>query len=221
MNSPARVLIVDDHALFRDGLRAILQTVTDIELVGEASNGDEALYYAHNLQPDVILMDIKMEGMNGIEVTQQILSVLPDTHIIMLTMVEDSDSLFAAMAAGAKGYVLKGARREDVLRTIRAVIRGEVLFGDGVAGRITEFFRNLDTVQDIRPPTFPELTNRENEILMLMAQQSTNQEIARRLGITGKTVSNHISNIYNKLQVADRTQAIFKAREAGLGDEET
>jgi DNA-binding NarL/FixJ family response regulator len=166
-------------------------------------------------------MDIKMEGMNGIEVTRKILSELPDTHIIMLTMVEDSDSLFVAMTAGAKGYVLKGARRDDVLRTIRAVSHGEVLFSSGIANRLTDFFRNLDAPANHEPikSDFPELTKRENEILVLMAQQMSNTDIALRLGITGKTVSNHISNIFNKLQVADRTQAIHKAHESGLSSQ--
>ena len=218
--TPIRLLIVDDHTLFREGLQAIFLTVQDIQVVGEAASGREAIEQALQLQPDVILMDIQMNDLNGVEACKQILSALPDTGIIMLTMLEDSDSLFAAICAGARGYVLKGADKAEVLKTIRAVAQGDVLFGSDVANRITSLFRNLSNVQvrDQKPPLFPELTERESEVLNLIAQGLNNQEIAVRLGITAKTVSNHISNIFNKLQVADRAQAIIKARKAGLGN---
>jgi len=215
-----RVLIVDDHTLFREGLQAIFLVVQDIEIVGEAASGREAIKLAQELRPDVILMDIQMDDINGVEACKQILAVQPTTGIIMLTMLEDSDSLFAAICAGARGYVLKGADKAEVLKTIHAVAQGDVLFGSAVANRITSLFRNLSNVQATyrKLSVFPELTERESEILQLIAQGLNNQEITTRLEITAKTVSNHISNILNKLQVADRVQAIIKAQKAGLGN---
>ena len=220
MTTPIRVLLVDDHALFRDGLRAIFMAVTDIEVVGEAASGEEAVQQALELQPEVILMDIQMEGMNGIDACKRILAELPQTRIVMLTMLEDSDSLFAAMVVGAKSYVLKGARRADVLKTIRAVADGEVLFGAAIASRVSRFFQNMgepSPKQSPRSRVFPELTYRERDILDLIAQGLNNRQIAEQLEISAKTVSNHISSIFNKLQVADRAQAIIQAREAGMG----
>lgn len=214
-----RVLVVDDHTLFRDGLSAILQNVPDMAMVGEAATGREAVTQAATLTPDVILMDISMPDLNGIEATQQVLAIKPDTGIIMLTMLEDNDSLFAAMCAGARGYILKGADKAEVLKTIRAVAEGEALFGPAIAARLTAFFqhsRGSAHQQQLATP-FPDLTEREREVLNLIAQGENNQEIARRLCVSAKTVSNHISNIFNKLQVADRAQAIVKARSAGLG----
>jgi DNA-binding NarL/FixJ family response regulator len=214
-----RVLVVDDHTLFRDGLSAILQNVPDMALVGEAATGRAAVAQAATLAPDVILMDISMPGLNGIEATQQVLSAKPDTGIIMLTMLEDNDSLFAAMCAGARGYILKGADKAEVLKTIRAVASGEALFGPAIAARLTAFFQNTRgaTNQQQLAAPFPDLTERECEVLDLIAQGENNHEIAHRLHVSAKTVSNHISNIFNKLQVADRAQAIVKARLAGLG----
>ncbi|MDX1521376.1 MAG: response regulator transcription factor [Anaerolineae bacterium] len=214
-----RVLIVDDHTLFRDGLRAILMNVPDIEVVGEAGTGREAVAQVEAVAPDVVLMDINMPDVNGIEATQQVLAIQPDTGIIMLTMLEDNDSLFAAMCAGARGYILKGADKAEVLKTILAVASGEALFGPAIATRLTAFFQNSGGVAkhtEVASP-FPDLTEREQEVLELIAAGANNQEIARKLHISAKTVSNHISNIFNKLHVADRAQAIVKAREAGLG----
>ncbi len=215
-----RVLIVDDHKLFREGLQAIFLAVQDIEIVGEAASGREAIALAQELRPDVILMDIQMDDLNGVEACKQILAVQPTTGIIMLTMLEDSDTLFAAICAGARGYVLKGADKAEVLKTIRAVAQGDVLFGSAVANRITSLFRNLGSAHTMerKPPLFPELTERESEILNLIAEGLNNQDIAARLDITAKTVSNHVSAIFNKLQVVDRAQAIVKARKAGLGN---
>ncbi len=214
------VLVVDDHTLFRDGLSAILMNVPDIEVVGEAGTGQEAVNQVERLGPDVVLMDINMPELNGIEATQKVLALKPDTGVIMLTMLEDDDSLFAAMCAGARGYILKGADKAEVLKTIRAVAAGEALFGSAIATRLTSFFQNsrgrANTSQANEP--FPDLTDREREILELIAQGENNQEIAQTLYISAKTVSNHISNIFGKLQVADRAQAIVKARQAGLGD---
>lgn len=218
--TPIRVLVVDDHKLFRDGLSAILLNVADIEVVGEAGTGREAVDQVETVAPDVVLMDINMPDVNGIEATQQLLSLKPDTGIIMLTMLEDSDSLFAAMRAGARGYILKGADKAEVLKTIRAVANGEALFGPAIANRLTTFFQNSGGVvqQNETVSPFPDLTDREREVLDLIAAGENNQEISEHLHISAKTVSNHISNIFSKLQVTDRAQAIIKARQAGLGD---
>jgi DNA-binding NarL/FixJ family response regulator len=210
--------MVDDHTLFRDGVREILKSVQDLEIVGEASTGEEAIEKVSALEPDIILMDIKMPDMNGVEATHKILEDHPDTGIIMLTMLEDDDSLFSALRAGARGYVLKGADKAEMVKSIRAAAHGEALFGPAIANRLTKFFNNPGGIE--KSSAFPELTNREFEVLELIAKAYNNHEIAQTLHITIKTVSNHISNIFNKLQVADRTEAIFKARDAGLGKSE-
>ncbi len=212
---PIRVLIADDHTLFRDGLRALLASIPDIEVVGEASSGRDVLIRSVELQPDVILMDIQMPDMNGIEATRQILRTSPHVGIIVLTMFKDDDSVFAAMRAGARGYVLKGADQAVLLRALRAVASGESLFSPEIAQRLIVFFANLEPTS--RPELFPELTDREREILGLIAQGRTNAEIAERLVISLKTVRNHVSNIFSKLQVTDRAQAAIRAREVGLG----
>lgn len=215
-----RLLIVDDHTLFREGLRAIFLAVNDIEVVGEAANSEEAIEKAQQLNPHVILMDIQMGEVNGIEAAVRILERQPDTKIVMLTMIEDSESLFAAMTAGARGYVLKGADKSEVLRTIRAVASGDVLFGAAIANRVSDYFRRLSSApsRQVAPDApFPELSERERDVLDQIARGLNNHEIAARLHITVKTVSNHISNIFSKLHVADRAQAIIKAREVGLG----
>ncbi|GAB4559743.1 MAG: response regulator transcription factor [Anaerolineae bacterium] len=209
-----RILIADDHTMFRDGLRALLSSVPDTEVVGEAATGDEAIAQAEALQPDVILMDIQMPGVNGIEATRRILRTTPHIGVIVVTMFQDDASVFAAMRAGARGYVLKSAGQEEMLRAIRAVARGEALFGPDVARRLTEFFAQW---RPVAPEIFPELTEREREVLELLAQGLTNQAIANRLVLSEKTVRNHVSNIFSKLQVADRAEAIIRARDAGLG----
>jgi DNA-binding NarL/FixJ family response regulator len=215
MMVPIRVLIADDHPLFRDGLRVLLSSIPQTEVIGEAATGEEALSQAAALQPDVILMDIQMPGVNGIEATQQILHINPNIGIIVLTMFEDDDSVFAAMQAGARGYILKGADQTEILRAIGAAARGEALFGAAIAKRLIDFF----AVSRLAVPSqvFPELTEREREILDLIAQGLNNTEIAERLVLSPKTIRNHISNIFNKLQVSNRAQAIVRAREAGLG----
>ncbi len=212
---PVRVLIADDHTLFRDGLRALLASIPDIEVVGEAASGQEALRLAVEFQPDVILMDIQMPGLNGIEATRQILRISPHVGIIVLTMFRDDDSVFAVMRAGARGYVLKGADQAVLLRAVRAVANGESLFSPEIAARLIQFFANLKPAASLE--LFPELTGREREILALIAQGATNAEIAEKLVISMKTVRNHVSNIFSKLQVADRAQAAIRAREVGLG----
>jgi len=220
-NAAIRVMIVDDHTLFREGLQAILSTTSDIEVVAEAASGNEAVHLAADLLPDVILMDIQMEKMTGIEATRYILEAQPDTGVIMLTMLQDDASLFAAMCAGARGYILKGADKTEVLKTIRAVAQGEALFNPNIARRLTQFFQNFSTITHSPKSDlpFPELTEREREVLSLIAAGWSNPEIADHLTISIKTVSNHISNIFGKLQIADRTQAFLRAREAGLGKE--
>jgi len=210
-----RVLVADDHPLFRDGLRALLASVPDVELVGEAGTGDEAIRLAAELEPDAILMDIQMPDKNGIEATRSILKVNPDIGVIVLTMFEDDDSVFSAMRAGARGYILKGANQTDLLRAIRSVAAGEALFGPAIAQRLITYF--AASSRSVQPPAFPDLTEREREILTLIAQGRNNTEIADQLFISPKTVRNHISSIFSKLQVADRAQAIVRAREAGLG----
>jgi len=215
MSDPIRVLICDDHTLFRDGLRALLQSFPDTEVVAEATTGDEAIAGAEKTQPDVVLMDIQMPGVNGIEATRRIVNTSPHIGVIVVTMFEDDDSVFAAMRAGARGYVLKGADQDEMLRCIRAVARGDALFGPAIAERLMRFFAGSSaTAAD---PLFPDLTEREREVLELIAQGANNQEIARRLTISLKTARNHVSNIFSKLQVADRAEAIIRARQAGLG----
>jgi DNA-binding NarL/FixJ family response regulator len=210
-----RILIADDHPLFRDGMHGLLDSVPDTEVVGEATTGEEAIAQARALQPDVILMDIKMPGINGIESTRTILASHPRINVLMVTMLEDDESVFAAMRAGARGYVLKGANQAEILRAIRAVVNGEAIFGPGIAARLLRFFATARPA--LAPRAFPELGDRETEILGLMAQGRANQEIAEHLGLTLKTVRNHVSTILSKLQVADRAQAVIRAREAGLG----
>lgn len=215
---PIRILIADDHPLFRDGLRALLESVTDMQVIGEAATGDEVLAQARALQPEVILMDIKMPGINGIEATRRILQTSPHIHILVVTMFEDDDSVFAAIRAGARGYLLKGAVQEETLRAIRAVAHGEAIFGPAVAERLIRYFGSTRPTAKSGPAQFfPELTEREYEILTLIAQRKSNAEIAARLVLSPKTVRNHVSNILSKLQVADRTEAMHAAWTAGLG----
>lgn len=214
-----RVLIADDHAPFRDGLRALLRSEIDIELVGEATNGREAITQAAHLQPDVVLMDLHMPEGNGIESSRMILETSPHISILVLTMFEDDDSVFAALQAGARGYLLKGSLKAEILRAIRGVSQGEAIFGPSIAKRLMSYFATLKPAVPARPrQPFPELTEREQEILALIAQHLTNLEIAERLVLSPKTVRNHVSNIFSKLQVATRTQAIMRAREAGFDE---
>jgi DNA-binding NarL/FixJ family response regulator/class 3 adenylate cyclase len=214
-----RILIADDHALFREGLRALFAALPDIEVVGEAAEGATAITQVDALHPDVVLMDINMPGVNGIEATRRILSTHPNLGIIMVTMLEDDASVFSAMRAGARGYVLKGAHHEEILQAIRAVAAGQAVFGPAIATRMMNFFQGLNGAPRTgeAAQAFPELTEREREVLTLIAQGVSNKEIAERLFISAKTVSNHITNIFSKLQVADRAQAIIRARDAGLG----
>jgi DNA-binding NarL/FixJ family response regulator len=209
-----RVLIADDHLLFRDGLRALLASADDTDLVGEASTGEEVVALAASLQPDIVLMDVQMPGVNGIDATRQIVRMSPHIGVLVVTMFEDDHSVFAAMRAGARGYMLKGASHAEMLRAIRAVGSGEAIFSPVIAARLIDYFANIRPVTP--PQVFPELSDREREVLALLAQGTSNAEIAARLVLSPKTVRNHVSNILSKLQVADRAEAIVRAREAGL-----
>lgn len=209
-----RVLVVDDHEPFRQGLEALLAAAGTVEVVGAVADGREAVDLALELQPDVILMDLHMPRLNGIEATARIVQSSPHISVVILTMMEDEDSVFAAVRAGARGYLLKGARRAEILRAVEAAGAGEVIFGPGIADRMVAFFRGARTRPS--PDAFPQLTERERVILGLIASGLENAEIARELGLSVKTVRNHASNIFTKLQVAHRAQAIILAREAGL-----
>jgi DNA-binding NarL/FixJ family response regulator len=208
-----RILIADDHALLRSGLRALFDSL-GIEVVGEAHNGGQAVELAEHLRPDIVIMDIEMPQMDGIEATRRLAKSSPGVAVLVLTMHEDDESLFSAMRAGARGYLLKGAEQDDVVRAIDAVGRGEAIFGPAVASRILRFF-----AAGPRPTEpFPELTPRELEILDLLASGLSNGEIAKKLFLSPKTISNNVSMIFDKLQVADRSKAIVQARRAGFGE---
>ena len=219
MESTIRILVADDHAVVREGLRAVVGSEPDMEVVGEAATGKEVVERAAELMPDVILMDIQMPDLNGIDATRRILEAKPEVGVVVLTMFEDDDSVFSAMRAGARGYVLKGAPPSEILRVVRAVAAGEAHFGPEIAKRLMGFFSAPKPTSSDQ--IFPELTDREREILDLIAQDHSNAKIAARLYVIPKTVGNHISHIFTKLQVADRAHAIIRAREAGLGREDT
>ena len=208
-----RILIAEDHPLYRKGLISLLQSVPEFEVVGEASTGEEAVSRAAQLQPDVILMDLQMPEVNGIEATRRILQESPNVRVLVVTLFEDDDSVFMALRAGARGYVLKDADEEEMVLSIRAVGRGEAIFSPAVATRVLAYFSKPASP----PQVFPTLTDREREILNLIAQGHPNPSIAKHLSLSTKTVGNYVSNIFTKLQVADRAQAIIRAREAGMG----
>jgi DNA-binding NarL/FixJ family response regulator len=210
-----RVLIADDHPLFRKGITALLGAVDGIEVVGVATNGEEAVARTLELQPDLVLMDLQMPGGGGIAATREIRHVAPTVRVLVVTLFDDDDSIFLALRAGAHGYILKEADEEEMLRAIRATARGEAIFSAAIAARVLSYFAARRPAAP--PQVFPTLTEREREILTLIARGRPNPAIARELGIAPKTVGNHVSNIFGKLQVADRAEAIVRAREAGLG----
>jgi DNA-binding NarL/FixJ family response regulator len=218
VESTIRVLIADDHTVYRWGLRTLLGSELDLEVIGEAATGKEIVERAAELRPDIILMDIQMPGINGIEATRRIIEANQEIGVIILTMYEDDDSVFSAMRAGARGYVLKGAHPSEILKVLRAVADGEAYFGPEIAKRLMNFFSAPKPAPS--EEAFPELTAREVEILDLIAQGHTNAKIAARLFVSPRTVGNHVSHIFTKLQVADRAHAIIRAREAGLGRED-
>jgi len=201
--------------MFRDGIQALVAATADLITVGEARTGDEAVELAAALVPDLILMDIQMPGCNGVEATRRILAVTPTVRILIVTMFEDDASIFTAMRAGARGYILKDADRADIVRAIRAVGQGEAIFSPAVATRVLEYFAT--PARRVASAEFPQLTEREGEILELVAQGHRNADIARKLVLSPNTVRNYVSSIFTKLQVADRGHAIVRARQAGLG----
>lgn len=210
---PLRVVVADDHPVVRDGLAALLRIMPGTTVAGTVADGHAAVRAAVTLQPDVLVMDIQMPGLNGVEATAEIGRVAPTVAILMLTMFDDDESVFAAMRAGAAGYVLKGAEQDQIIRAIRAVAEGEAIFGPGIARRIRGFLSGPSQ------PTqrFPQLTTRELEVLDMLAAGLPNSAIGHRLGLASKTVSNHISSIFAKLRVSNRADAASQARSAGLG----
>lgn len=212
---PLTVLIADDHPLFRKGMRALLDSMPDIELIGEARSGREAVEMTSVHQPDVVLMDLQMPEGSGLAATREVNKNSPNVRILVVTLFEDDDSVFAALRAGARGYILKDTDEEEMMRAIRAVGEGEAIFSPAIATRLIDYF--AATSQQVPKEILPELTQREREILSMIARGDTNAGIAESLMISLKTVRNHVSNIYNKLQVADRAQAAIRARDAGLG----
>jgi DNA-binding NarL/FixJ family response regulator len=214
-SEPLRILLVDDHPLVRNGLRALLSSMIEMTVVGQAATGEEAITQAAELQPDIILMDLHMPGLNGVEATRRIVQASPRIGILVLTMLEDDASVFAAMRAGARGYLLKGADQADVLRAISVIAHGEAIFSPSIAQRLMQYFANMQPM--LPQAAFPDLTDREREILGLIALGKSNAEIAEELVLSPKTVSNHVSNIFSKLQVVDRAQAVLRAKQAGWG----
>ncbi|RGA06512.1 DNA-binding response regulator [Microbispora triticiradicis] len=209
------VLVVDDHPVFREGFAALLGSIDDVEVVGTAATGAEAVEQAARHEPDVVVMDVSMPGMDGIEATRHILRERPETGVVVLTMSEEDGTIFEALRAGARGYLLKGAEPEEVVRAITTVAGGGVVFGAVLAGRITDFL--APRPQSGAATAFPGLTAREHEVLDLVAAGLSNGEIAARLFLSQKTVRNHVHAVLGKIQAADRAEAIIRGRDAGLG----
>ena len=210
-----RVLTADDHPTFRAGLRAVLAAAPDLALVGEAGTGADAVALAAELRPDVVVMDVQMPELDGIEATRQLVAAAASVRVLVVTMFEDDATVFRAMRAGARGYVLKGASFDELLRAVRAVGQGEALFGPGVAERLLAWFSAAPP--PVEPDAFPGLSPREREVLQLLAAGRSNAEIATALFLSPKTVRNLVSSVLAKLQVRDRAQAGLRARDAGLG----
>jgi DNA-binding NarL/FixJ family response regulator len=222
VSEPIRLLLVDDHEGFRVGFHAALASIDSVVIVADAVDGHEAQRMAEELQPDVVVMDLKMPRLDGIEATRLLLQDSPHIGVLVLTMFDDDESVFLAMRAGARGYLVKGAPRDEIVRAIQAVAAGEAIVGPAIARRIQDYLTSPAQSAVPQPDprgVFPELTRRERDVLGLMAAGHNNSEIANRLGISAKTVRNHGSNIFTKLVVADRVHAIIRAREAGLGTE--
>jgi DNA-binding NarL/FixJ family response regulator len=209
-----RILLADDHPVVRSGLRALIGTIEDLEVVGEAADGEQALRETLLLRPDVVLMDVRMDGVDGVEATRRIRAAAPETAVLMLTMYDDDATVFTAMQAGARGYLLKGAAQDEIVNAVRAVAAGQAIFGPAVAARMLGFFASAPAAPE---SPFPTLTERERDILDLLAGGRRTAAIAELLFLSPKTVSNHLTNIFAKLEVADRAAAIIRAREGGLG----
>ena len=215
MSTVRRILLVDDHPLFRDGVRAALASADDLEVVGEAETVGEAVALAAELSPDVVLMDLGLPDGSGIDATRAILAAAPAVRVLVMTMTSDDEAVVAAMRAGARGFVVKGSGRADLLRSVRSVADGQAVFGPDVADRLTAYFSSLASVPG--RDAFPQLTEREREVLELMARGFDNRRIARELFLSDKTVRNHVSNVMAKLEAEDRAEAVLRARNAGLG----
>jgi DNA-binding NarL/FixJ family response regulator len=217
-----RIVLADDHPVVRRGLRALIDTLDGLEVVGEAADGEEAVREAQLLQPDVVLMDVRMPGLDGVEATRRVRAACPATSVLVLTMYDEDATVLAAMRAGASGYLLKGAEQDEIVAAIRAVVAGQTIFGPGVAAQLLDRFTGNGPSGGASPSpaAFPELTERERAILDLLAGGSRTAAIAEQLFLSPKTVSNHLTSIFAKLEVADRAAAIVRAREGGLGKSE-
>jgi DNA-binding NarL/FixJ family response regulator len=215
--STLRIVLADDHPVVRGGLRALLDTLDGFEVVGEAADGEAAVREAQLTQPDVVLMDVRMPGVDGVEAARRIRDAVPATAVLMLTMYDDDATVFTAMQAGARGYLLKGAEQGEIVAAIQAVAAGQAIFGPGVAARVLGYFSAPPGTQTPAEDPFPELTDRERDILDLLAAGRRTAAIADDLHLSPKTVSNHLTSVFAKLEVADRAAAIIRAREGGLG----
>jgi DNA-binding NarL/FixJ family response regulator len=214
--APIRILVVDDHPVVRGGLVALLRTIDGFDVVGEAADGEAAVREAQLSHPDIVLMDVRMPGLDGIEATRRIRAGVPSTRVLVLTMYDDDSTVFTAMQAGAQGYLLKEAEQDEIVRAVRGVVGGEAIFGPGVAERVLRYFADPPAAPDATYP-FPELTERERVVLELLARGRRTQEIASELFLSPKTVSNNLTTIFAKLQVAGRAEAIIRAHEGGVG----
>ena len=216
MSEPLRIVVVDDHPVYRGGMQTLFSTVEDVDVVGVAGSGEEAVRVCDDLLPDVVVMDLNMPGMSGVEATRAITGAHPSVGVLVLTMYDDDESVFSALRAGARGYLLKGSDQAEIERGVRAVAAGQAIFAPAMAVRIAEWFSGRQQVSPSRVP-FDALTPREDEVLQLLATGRNNAAIARELFLSEKTVRNHVSNIFLKLQAADRAETIVRAREAGYG----